>query len=68
MASLQEEMARNIDVCDDVIVVDIRRGALRIPAEIREQLGRLPFRAPTPGNELARTKPVPVFKSTMSTT
>jgi hypothetical protein len=42
--------------------------ALPIPAEVREQLGRLPFKAPTPENELARTKPVPVFNPRLGET
>jgi hypothetical protein len=35
--------------------------ALPIPAELREQLGRLPFKAPAAGSELARTLKVPVL-------
>ena len=38
----------------------ITRLALPIPAEFREQFGRLPFKPPTPGPELARTMKVPV--------
>jgi hypothetical protein len=34
---------------------------LPIPAELREQLARLPFKPPTPGNELARTMKTPVL-------
>jgi len=38
----------------------ITRVALPIPAELLAQLGRLPFKPPTPGNELARTMKVPM--------
>jgi hypothetical protein len=31
-----------------------------VPADLLAQLGRLPFKPPTPGNEFARTMPVPV--------
>jgi hypothetical protein len=34
--------------------------ALDVPAELREQMGRLPFRPGAPGTELARTMQVPV--------
>ena len=35
--------------------------APEIPAELREQMGRLPFKAPSPGSALARTMKVPVL-------
>ena len=43
-------------------IVDLKITMLELPisAELREQLGRLPFKPPTPGNEFARTMKVPV--------
>jgi hypothetical protein len=46
----------------------ITRLDIPVPPEVREQLGRLPFKAPTPGSEFARTLKVPAYNPSQGET
>ena len=41
--------------------LDAELARKEIPAEVREQMGRLPFKPPAPGTELTRTMQVPML-------